>query len=269
MEIIKTAQVFRNENGTVVFTHTRILYCDDGKTFSATIRSRGVANLQQPNPEQFEDVQQIPFDAYQPIAPSSSLVASSNEDAYVKTPNLTTFHGDQAIATSILEEMKTCELILAKPHPCLVTYYGCILHSGRIVGLCFKKHPQSLMDMVNPRSLNKSRFMDMEELKPNRERAARYLPLIEDGIRHLHSLGRIHNDINPANIMITGDDIPVVIDFGSSRDPGTDLADVGRTHGWFNADVSKAMESNDLDALEEMRIWLTGTSADEYQFKEW
>lgn len=268
MEVIKAAQVFRLENDATVFSHTRILYLHDGNIFFATTRSRLGANLQQPDPQQFENVQHIPFDAYQPVAPSGSLVASSIEDAYVKTPNLTTFDGDQAIATSVLEELKTCELIHAKPHPYLATYYGCVLDSGRVVGLCFQRHPQTLMDMVNPRGLNKTMFMNAEELKPCRERAARYLPLVEIGIRHLHSLKRIHNDINPANILITEDDIPVVIDFGSSRDPGTDLADVGRTHGWFNADVSKAMESNDFDALKEMRTWLTGSSPDDYQFKE-
>lgn len=267
MEVIKAAQVFRSENDATVFSHTRILYRDDRDIFCATIRSRLGAN-QQPDPQQFENVQRIPLDAYQPVAPSGSLLSGSIEGTYVKIPNLTTFDGDQAIATSMLEELKTCELIHTKPHPYLATYYGCALDSGRIVGLCFQRHPQTLMDMVNPRGLNKSMFMKAEELKPCRERAARYLPLLEIGIRHLHSLKRIHNDINPANIMITADGIPVIIDFGSSRDPGTDLADVGRTHGWFNAGVSKSVESNDFDALEEMRIWLTGSSADDYQFKE-
>jgi hypothetical protein len=74
--------------------------------------------------------------------------------------------------------------------------------------------------------------------------------------------------LNPNNVLITDDDIPVISDFDSSTDPGSDLTRVKRTHGWFNPDVSKAMESNDLDALKELRIWLTGSSADEYQFKE-
>jgi serine/threonine protein kinase len=110
------------------------------------------------------------------------------------------------------------------------------------------------MDMVNSGSLNKSMFMNAEELKPIRARAARYIPLLEDGIRNVHSLKRIHNDFNPNNILITDDDVPVISDFDSSTDPGSDLTRVKRTHGWFNPDVSKAMESNDLDALKELRI---------------
>ncbi|KAG6107325.1 hypothetical protein E4U13_007026 [Claviceps humidiphila] len=38
---------------------------------------------------------------------------------------------------------------------------------------------------------------------------------IDRGIRHLHSLGIVHNDINPTNIMFDELDRPVIIDFDS------------------------------------------------------
>jgi serine/threonine protein kinase len=69
------------------------------------------------------------------------------------------------------------------------------------------------MDMVNPNHLNKSMFILSESRAAVRKEAAHYLHGIEAGIRHLHHLGRIHNDINPANIMISEDDPPVIIDF--------------------------------------------------------
>lgn len=34
-------------------------------------------------------------------------------------------------------------------------------------------------------------------------------------IKHLHSLGTVHNDINPANIMLDEDDTLNLIDFDS------------------------------------------------------
>lgn len=43
---------------------------------------------------------------------------------------------------------------------------------------------------------------------------------IERGIRHLHLLGLVHNDINPAKIMFEGDGAPIIIDFGSCRATG-------------------------------------------------
>jgi serine/threonine protein kinase len=270
MKFIKSSEIFVQKNDTFMFSHTRILYSCGEDIFSANIRLRQLANFEQLDPQRFENVRQIPSDAYQPIAPAGLVVASSVEDTYVKTPNLSAFEGGEGLALSVLEEVKTCELIHDNPHTNLAAYYGCILRGDRIVGLCFRRYPRSLMDMVNPGSLNKTMFMNAEELKPIRARAARYIPLLEDGLRHIHSLKRIHNDFNPNNILITDDDIPVISDFDSSTAPGSDLtrARVKRTHGWFNPDVSTAMESNDLDALEELRIWLTGSSPDEYQFKE-
>ncbi|KAG6245556.1 hypothetical protein E4U23_005282 [Claviceps purpurea] len=38
---------------------------------------------------------------------------------------------------------------------------------------------------------------------------------IERDVRHLHSLGIVHNDISPANIMFDELDRPVIIDFDS------------------------------------------------------
>ncbi|CRK44230.1 hypothetical protein BN1723_000916 [Verticillium longisporum] len=95
---------------------------------------------------------------------------------------------------------------------------------------------------------------------------ARYLDSIEQGLRHLHSLGFIHNDLNPANIMITEEDIPVIIDFDSATAPGASLQNVKRTHGWFDHRIVVSQQSNDLDALAEIRTWLTGSSPYEYRF---
>lgn len=91
---------------------------------------------------------------------------------------------------------------------------------------------------------------------------------IEQGIRHLHSLGRIHNDLNPSNIMITEDDVPVIIDFDTASLPGANLDQMKRTHGWFDPQVLVPQASNDFEAIAEMRVWLCGSSADEFRFKE-
>jgi serine/threonine protein kinase len=38
-----------------------------------------------------------------------------------------------------------------------------------------------------------------------------------EGIKHLHSLGLVHNDINPSNIMLDEHGIPVIIASKASR----------------------------------------------------
>jgi serine/threonine protein kinase len=47
-----------------------------------------------------------------------------------------------------------------------------------------------------------------------------YLQKSECGIRHLHALGLVHNDINPRNFMVSEDDRPVIIDFDSCKEEG-------------------------------------------------
>lgn len=74
---------------------------------------------------------------------------------------------------------------------------------------------------------------------------------------HFHSLGIIHNDIHPANIMFYGD-TPVTIGFDSCRPEGHDLSTVKRSHEWADERVKKAMPENDFDALREIRMWLAG-----------
>jgi serine/threonine protein kinase len=87
------------------------------------------------------------------------------------------------------------------------------------------------------------------------------------GIRHLHSLGIIYNDITPANIIFEEDDTPVIIDFDSCRKVGDLLHGTKRTHGWHDPHIQTALEKNDLDAFGELQTWLIGSSADKFMFK--
>lgn len=66
--------------------------------------------------------------------------------------------------------------------------------------------------------------------------------------------------------MITADNRPVIIDFDSSSAPGTALDNTKRTYGWYDRDVLVSQESNDLDALAELRVWLAGSSPEEFRF---
>jgi serine/threonine protein kinase len=124
------------------------------------------------------------------------------------------------------------------------------------------------MKFVNPGHLKKSVLIGAEERQPAREQAARLLSGIKDGLRHLHELKIIHNDINPANILTTEDKTPVVSDFDSSSCPGANIPHSKRIHGWYDPTVCVAQESKDFEALFELRIWLTGLSPVHYLFNE-
>ncbi|KAK4182439.1 hypothetical protein QBC35DRAFT_509984 [Podospora australis] len=120
------------------------------------------------------------------------------------------------------------------------------------------------MQEVNPNSLMKRKVRsDCQRSKDH----SNVLAGIKSGIQHLHALGLVHNDINPSNIMLDGDKA-VIIDFDSCRRIGESLEDVGRTYEWYGKQVKTALPQNDLDALEEIRLWLGIDPCKPFQFVE-
>ena len=41
-----------------------------------------------------------------------------------------------------------------------------------------------------------------------------YIDSIKSGVKHLYSLGYIHNDLNLSNIIVSKDNTPIIIDLG-------------------------------------------------------
>ncbi|KAF1847712.1 uncharacterized protein K460DRAFT_278849 [Cucurbitaria berberidis CBS 394.84] len=251
IEVLKTAQLFAPIDGSIQFNCTRVLFLRDGMTFCAKPPMR-IGKRYKIDLDTLEDIRPIPPEPYQPLYTSDYTIASHPDRCFSKKPNLTSFMGGAELCDYVLLELATCELIRNQPHRNIATYHGCEVFDGRVIGLCFEKYEQTLLERVNPSHLNK--------------KAARYLSGIEEGIRHLHSLGRNHNDINPANIMFREDDTPVITDFDSSSAPGTELDKAKRTYGWYDPDVTVSQAANDFKALAELRTWLTGSEPAEFQF---
>ncbi|POR37904.1 Uncharacterized protein TPAR_01898 [Tolypocladium paradoxum] len=90
----------------------------------------------------------------------------------------------------LLNEAAVCEVLKKHPHPNVIRYFGCVVEDGRIKGLCFVKYQMTLLQRVRD-----SRPLDVD----------RCLQGIEERVNHLHGLGLIHNDLNPSNIMMDGD----------------------------------------------------------------
>jgi hypothetical protein len=63
---------------------------------------------------------------------------------------------------------------------------------------------------------------------------------------------------------------PVIIDFDSCRKVGESLRDTEtkRTYQWHDPQTDVALEKNDLDALEELKIWLIGSTQDIFLFSQ-
>lgn len=89
---------------------------------------------------------------------------------------------------------------------------------------------------------------------------------LESAIRHMHSLGWAHNDLNPANIVLTREGRPILIDFGSARRIGEELASSRGTKGWIDCEMEDYTTSearHDISALDKLRTWLYDPSFDE------
>ncbi|KAJ5159178.1 uncharacterized protein N7500_008829 [Penicillium coprophilum] len=268
LEILEMNEVFEDINGSFGFAGTLLVYRMNGQLYHGMLKARSYPSTMV-NPADLTNIIQIPFSAYSPLYAMELTRAHDPlpKDTHVKRPQLNSY--DQisqsphpnAIAESMLAEAKVCELFLQHPHPNIAKYHGCQVAGDRITGLCFTKYSHTLMKEVNPGALMKRRSRSTRETIKDYSAG---LAGVESGLRHLHSLGLVHNDINPSNIMLDGDGL-VIIDFGSCRPIGESMEGSGGTYEWYDEKTQLSLPENDLNALEEIRIWLGDDSRD-FQF---
>ncbi|KAL6866463.1 hypothetical protein ACO1O0_002574 [Amphichorda felina] len=170
---------------------------------------------------------------------------------YIKRPNLSLYDIFQEhnalnnIPKGLLEEAKAMEMISKHPHPNIICYHGCRVRRGRITGLVLDRHPHTLSDYLK----NKVGSVD----------GVPFIQAVKSAICHLHSLGWAHNDLNPSNILVDEDGMPILIDFGSAREIGAKLGTSRGTKGWIDGEMKDYHTSDkrhDFFALEKIRMWL-------------
>lgn len=183
--------------------------------------------------------------------------------AYMKTPSLLALANINP-GTQITR-IEAYDILRKNLHPNIATYYGCHETHGRVSALCLRRYKSTLLELVNLRRLNKVAFLESgrELVKENMK-----LDGILAGIKHLHSHGLVHNDLNPANIMLDEDHELVLIDLESCRRSGELLqaTETKRTHHWHDNSVDTSLEKNDLDAFKDLQIWLHGSTNEEFVF---
>ncbi|EHA28287.1 hypothetical protein ASPNIDRAFT_43403 [Aspergillus niger ATCC 1015] len=257
MEVVQKNETFKKIDGKMKFSYVEVFVRQDGILYSGKWTDR----FQSPKTlEDLDEVKQIQ------TADRGPEVKASWSAVYVKTPSLLAYvNGD--LEKQITREVETCEILLRHPHPNIATYYGYMETNGRVSGLCFKRYTSTLLEAVNPQRLNKVAFLSSarELVKENMKRG---LEGILSAIKHLHSFGLVHNDINPANIMLDEDGRLVLIDFDSCRFIGESLrhTEAKRTHQWHDPSVDISVEKNDLDAFRDLKIWLAGSVDEVFLF---
>ncbi|KAK4158038.1 kinase-like domain-containing protein [Chaetomidium leptoderma] len=171
-----------------------------------------------------------------------------SHEHYIKRPDMFTFArlGEAAgehLRETLLDEALVLHRIAQNPHPNMVRSCGVRVARGRITGLVIEKHENNLFDHVG---------LGL----PIADHAA-FMDALRAAVEHLHSIGLAHNDLNPYNVMVSKDGMPVLIDFGSCAEFGANLTN-GGTPGWVeNLETYMLSEKgNDEYALKKVSEWL-------------
>jgi serine/threonine protein kinase len=258
MEILQKNEAFKRIDGNMKFSYVQVFAQQDGILYSGKWANR------LDTPKRLDDLQELKQISTEDRGPEVNITWSA---VYVKTPSLLAYANGN-LEKQISREVETCEILRKNPHPNIAIYYGYMETRGRVSGLCFKRYTSTLLETVNPQHLNKVAFVsNSRELV--KEHMKHGLQGILAAIKHLHSLGIVHNDINPANIMLDEDGTLILNDFDSCRYIGESLRNTGakRTHQWHDPSVDVSLEKNDLDAFEELNVWLKGSVTEEFLFE--
>lgn len=259
MEIVQKNEAFKRVDGEMKFSYVRVFVMEGGMLYTGKWTNRFEL------PKKLDDLHEIKQILTKDRGPEVKNQAWSA--VYIKTPSLLSYT-DGNLEKQITREVETCELLRRNPHPNIATYYGYNESNGRVAGLCFKRYKSTLLEAVNPQYLGKAAFRSSPR-DLVRENLITGLDGILAGIGHLHSLGLVHNDINPANIMIDDDDSLILIDFDSCRYIGESLRNTQtkRTHHWHDPSVDTSLEENDLNAFKDVQIWLAGSADEKFLFE--
>jgi serine/threonine protein kinase len=240
MEIIESNEAFKETDGDFKFHHISLLIRKDRQLYTAKCAHRFFGD-QQPIFAELHDVKILDAEDRGPKEKPTWTVLDSPQDYYVKSPNWRAYELPRAyLEQHIHNEIEICELLKLHPHLNVALYAGCGVTNGRVSGLYFKKYTSTLAQRVNPHHANKEFFLTMDRRlsagDDNESVTKACLDGILAGVRHLHSLGIVHNDITPSNIMFEEDGTPI-IDFGSCRKIGESMKKVGTTYGWSDDSV--------------------------------
>jgi len=191
------------------------------------------------------ELRRIPDEKIYPLHTWMSVVSEADRKKFfIKRPKISCVDNEyevKLLPRILFEEAEVLEFLKQHRHPNIIRYHGCTVNRGFITGIALEKH----------RVILQYRYQDV----PHDLDIAACMSGIRVGVKHLHSLGLAHNDLNPTNIALDGDDNPIILDFGSCRKFGEELLS-GGTYGWIDEDYSTSAQCHDESALNKIETWL-------------
>ncbi|EME81074.1 3-phosphoinositide-dependent protein kinase [Pseudocercospora fijiensis CIRAD86] len=235
-------EIWSEDEGNPEFRGTHITAFVDGNAYAGRSSERA-GEMDDADVLQYLDP--VPTENIFPLMPNDFTVAPAFDASkhYLKAPQFTyddRLPGNTFVADCFLHEAAVLERLMKHPHPSIVTYFGCVVRNKRITHLTLKRYPRTLTELKDGDLPDTERQL----LRDN----------IEDGIRHLHSLGLAHNDLNPDNVCIDQDGRPVIVDFDSCLPFGEPLMK-GVPH-LASDNVSLSDAKHDLEGLRNIECFL-------------
>ncbi|KAJ5135487.1 uncharacterized protein N7515_004765 [Penicillium bovifimosum] len=197
----------------------------------------------------------IPDEAIYPPwpLPEAKLLQAPETPAkvYIKRPTLELYSTlkklglEKQLFNSLIAEAQVLEELSQHPHPNLIRYHGCRVARGHITGLVLDRHPDDLETHVQ----------HGYEISDK----ALFMAALESAISHLHGLGWAHNDLHPANVLVSEAGMPVLIDFEGCQKLGTELKYIRGNKDWIEGEIGDYATSeaqHDIFALGKIRAWL-------------
>ncbi|KAJ5709319.1 hypothetical protein N7493_010653 [Penicillium malachiteum] len=121
---------------------------------------------------------------------------------------------------------------------------------GHITGLVLDRHSYDLRSYIE----NVHELVDKTS----------FMTGPESVIQHLYALGWAHNDLTPANFLVSEDNQPVLIDFEGCQKFGERLMYIRGTEDWIEGkieDYTMSEARHDIFALGKIRNWLDTLSS--------
>ncbi|TBU59232.1 hypothetical protein BD310DRAFT_948155 [Dichomitus squalens] len=129
-----------------------------------------------------------------PKGESSSSQLQDNKIA-VKLVHRSKTSTTAARVRSLWNEMKTVRALKQEPHPSIIPFYSFIITpSYALITMAY--HPRLITVEVSE------------------QHAKEWFRSLLSGVEFLHKRGVVHNDIKPANILLSSENVPVLVDFG-------------------------------------------------------